>query len=79
MHESFTLRVIGMVLTVLCCKTAAVCVALWLLLIIKFYIVRIAYCRFLTAVNPLQNLNILKPKCCAHHINEQMIAPKCTT
>ena len=79
MHESFTLRVIDMALTVLCCKAAAMCVAFWLLLVIKFYTARIAYCMFLTAVNPLQNLNILKPKCCAHHINEQMIALKCST
>ena len=41
-----------MVLTVLCCKAAAVCVAFWLLLVIEFYIARIAYCMFLTVVLP---------------------------
>ena len=76
---SFTLRVIGMVLTVPYCKTAAVCVALWLLLVIEFTSARITPCVFRSAVNPLQNSDILKPKCCTHHRKEQMILPKCTT
>ena len=70
---------IGMVLTVPYCKTAAVCVALWLLLVIEFTSARIAYCMFRSAVNPLQNSDILKPKCRTHYRKEQMILPKCTT
>ena len=68
-------RVIGMVLTVLCCKAAEVCVALWLLLVIEFYIhenhsLYVPHCSESFTV-----LRHHKAQMRTHHRKEQMIVP----